>query len=155
MISKPKLHFLRHIVFYVRRFGPPLLYSTERYESFNHVFRMCSVLSNRQSPSHDICKQFGAFAAIKHVVTGGYWWCNTRKEYICASNNVLKFVDDNPKLAKFVGIGKELPPEFGKWCQSPFCFVTTYLTCCQAKYLVLMWLIVNPEESELSIHSLI
>ncbi|KAF8694557.1 hypothetical protein RHS03_08166, partial [Rhizoctonia solani] len=35
MILKPKFHFLVHLPAYIRRFGPALLFSTERFESFN------------------------------------------------------------------------------------------------------------------------
>lgn len=51
---KPKFHFLVHLTSYIRRFGPALLFSTERFESFNGVFRAASMFSNRHSPSRDI-----------------------------------------------------------------------------------------------------
>ncbi|KAH8977201.1 hypothetical protein EDB92DRAFT_1937991 [Lactarius akahatsu] len=38
LILKLKFHFLVHLPAYIRRFGPAVLFSTERYESFNHVF---------------------------------------------------------------------------------------------------------------------
>ncbi|KAI6017435.1 hypothetical protein EDC04DRAFT_2870103 [Pisolithus marmoratus] len=38
LISKPKFHFLVHLPTYIHRFGPALLFSMERYESFNHLF---------------------------------------------------------------------------------------------------------------------
>ncbi|KAI0757486.1 hypothetical protein C8Q80DRAFT_1059519, partial [Daedaleopsis nitida] len=57
-ISKSKLHFLVHLPFYIRRHGPAILFSTERYESFNHVFRLTSIYSNRQAPDRDSCNAF-------------------------------------------------------------------------------------------------
>ncbi|KAH9967696.1 hypothetical protein BJV74DRAFT_879922 [Russula compacta] len=42
LITKPKFHFLVHLSFYIRRFGPALLFSTERYEAYNTVFRAAS-----------------------------------------------------------------------------------------------------------------
>ncbi|KAG1779724.1 hypothetical protein EV702DRAFT_965571 [Suillus placidus] len=46
LISKPKFHFLVHLPAYIRCFGPAILFSTERYESFNHVFRLTCMHSN-------------------------------------------------------------------------------------------------------------
>uniref|UniRef100_A0A0W0EUV4 Uncharacterized protein n=1 Tax=Moniliophthora roreri TaxID=221103 RepID=A0A0W0EUV4_MONRR len=36
LITKLKFHFLVHLSAYIHRFGPPLIFSTERYELFNH-----------------------------------------------------------------------------------------------------------------------
>ncbi|KAI0819953.1 hypothetical protein BC628DRAFT_1281023, partial [Trametes gibbosa] len=71
-ISKPKFHFLVHLPVYIERFGPAILFSTERYESFNHIFRLSSVYSNRQAPSRDSCKAFASNDAMKHIVSGGF-----------------------------------------------------------------------------------
>ncbi|KAF8497317.1 hypothetical protein JB92DRAFT_3084667 [Gautieria morchelliformis] len=54
ILEKGKLHILTHLVEDVEHFGPAIRYATEVFECFNHVFRMCSVLSNHQSPGHDI-----------------------------------------------------------------------------------------------------
>ena len=43
---KPKFHFLVHLPAFIRHFGPTLLFTTERYESFNSVFRLTSIHSN-------------------------------------------------------------------------------------------------------------
>ncbi|KAG2089011.1 hypothetical protein BD769DRAFT_1372267, partial [Suillus cothurnatus] len=50
-ISKPKFHFLVHLLAYIRRFGPAIIFSTEQYKSFNHVFRLSCIYSNRRAPS--------------------------------------------------------------------------------------------------------
>ncbi|KAG6376770.1 hypothetical protein JVT61DRAFT_1794 [Boletus reticuloceps] len=73
LMSKPKFHFLLHLPMFIRRFGPAILYSTEHYESFNHVFRLAAIDSNRQAPSHDACQVFAEQEAMKHVVSGGHW----------------------------------------------------------------------------------
>ncbi|EJU06442.1 hypothetical protein DACRYDRAFT_45407, partial [Dacryopinax primogenitus] len=51
MISKPKLHILLHATDDIQRCGPAVGFTTERYKSYNLVFRTCSVNSNHQSPS--------------------------------------------------------------------------------------------------------
>lgn len=82
IIHKPKFHFLIHLPMYICRFGPTIAFSMECYESFNHIFHLCSIHSNKKAPSHDTCKWFGAHDIIKHVLLGGYWfdksshkWC--------------------------------------------------------------------------------
>ncbi|KAF8464783.1 hypothetical protein JB92DRAFT_2774975, partial [Gautieria morchelliformis] len=57
MIDNGKLHILTHLPDEIQHFGPAIRYATEVFECFNHVFRMCSILSNHQAPGHDIaCK---------------------------------------------------------------------------------------------------
>ncbi|KAF8266578.1 hypothetical protein EI94DRAFT_1547648, partial [Lactarius quietus] len=73
LVSKPKFHFLIHLPSFIRRFGPAILYSMECYESFNHIFRLSCIYSNRQVPSCDSCNAFAAQDRIKHITTGGYW----------------------------------------------------------------------------------
>ncbi|KAI5983206.1 hypothetical protein EDD15DRAFT_2115505, partial [Pisolithus albus] len=72
-VTKAKFHFLLHLPMFIRRFGPAILFSTERYESFNHVFCLASIYSNRQAPSRDACQLFAEQDNIKHVVTDGVW----------------------------------------------------------------------------------
>ncbi|KZT60628.1 hypothetical protein CALCODRAFT_418212, partial [Calocera cornea HHB12733] len=72
-ISKTKLHTALHMTDDVLRFGPATLYTTERYESYNSVFRLCSVLSNRHAPSKDISKVMADQARTQHITSGGYW----------------------------------------------------------------------------------
>ncbi|KAI0689246.1 hypothetical protein C8T65DRAFT_731047 [Cerioporus squamosus] len=71
--EKNKFHILLHLPDHVLRFGSSLLFSTERYESFNHIFRLCSIHSNRQAPSRDIANAFAHQERCRHVLTGGYW----------------------------------------------------------------------------------
>ncbi|KAJ7933328.1 hypothetical protein B0H13DRAFT_1856351 [Mycena leptocephala] len=54
IMTKYKLHVLPHLPDDVRRFGPPILYATEGFEGWKGVFRLCSILSDHQAPSHDI-----------------------------------------------------------------------------------------------------
>ncbi|KAF8593558.1 hypothetical protein BDV93DRAFT_460863 [Ceratobasidium sp. AG-I] len=72
LISKPKFHFLVHLPMYIKRFGPAILFSTKRFESFNAVFRAASIFSNRLSPSRDIALKFAELDRLKRIATGGY-----------------------------------------------------------------------------------
>jgi hypothetical protein len=70
IILKPKFHFLVHLPSYIKRFGPALLFSTERFESFNGVFCSASTYSNRQAPSRDIAQRFVTIERVKHICSG-------------------------------------------------------------------------------------
>ncbi|KZT39377.1 hypothetical protein SISSUDRAFT_1061200 [Sistotremastrum suecicum HHB10207 ss-3] len=72
-MNKPKFHLLKHLTADVRRFGPPILYATEGFESFNAIIRDWSIHSNRQAPSRDIGIQAAEAACIRHLMSGGYF----------------------------------------------------------------------------------
>jgi hypothetical protein len=116
LISKPKFHFLVHIPTFIRRFGPAVLFSTERYESFNHVFRLASIYSNRQAPSRDTCHTFASQDIVKHVATGGYWFDAGAKRWVRAGSAVQLYVDEHPSQARLLGLPKNndhiVPGEF-------------------------------------------
>jgi hypothetical protein len=73
VIAKMKYHLLVHVPEDIRRVGPIIGAGTEGYESFDLVFRYCSILSNHQSPSRDIAYQLARQETFKHIVSGG--WC--------------------------------------------------------------------------------
>lgn len=103
LISKPKFHFLVHLPFFIRRFGIALIFSTERYESFNSVFRSTCILSNRQAPSLDSCEQFADFDVMKHVATGGSWYHAATKRWVHAGPDVIQRVKKRKELSKLLG----------------------------------------------------
>jgi hypothetical protein len=73
IINKVKLHLLPHIIQDIRRFGPAVRNSTEIFECFNAIFRMCSIFSNHQAPSRDIALKFASMSRMKHILSGGFW----------------------------------------------------------------------------------
>ncbi|KAF8871236.1 hypothetical protein BD779DRAFT_1478341 [Infundibulicybe gibba] len=103
LLSKPKFHFLIHIPAYIRRFGPAILFSTERYESFNHVFRLTCIFSNRQAPSRDTCRTFSNQDRIKHIVFGGYWFNSSLRRWVRAGGDVLDYMKADPTRAQYLG----------------------------------------------------
>ncbi|KAJ6501774.1 hypothetical protein DFH09DRAFT_1051553 [Mycena vulgaris] len=104
LISKPKFHFLLHLPFFIRRFGPAVLFSTERYEAYNAVFRACSIYSNRLTPSRDIAWSFAGIDRVKHVVTGGWWRDSKSKKWVCAKPRVMRHILNHPEFAAMVGL---------------------------------------------------
>ncbi|KAJ7017720.1 hypothetical protein C8F04DRAFT_1332361 [Mycena alexandri] len=113
LISKPKFHFLLHLPFFIRRFGPAVLFSTERYEAYNAVFRACSIYSNRLTPSRDIAWSFAGIDRVKHIVTGG-WWKDTRtQKWTCANTRVMRHILAHPEMAAMVGLPTKVEHEPG------------------------------------------
>ncbi|KAF7982629.1 hypothetical protein HWV62_27053 [Athelia sp. TMB] len=95
LISKPKFHFLLHLPFYIQRFGPALLFSTERFESYNAVFRGASIYSNHLAPSRDIAWTFARMDRVKHIMTGGWWKDAKSGAWVCASSRVMQHILDH------------------------------------------------------------
>ncbi|KAJ6480443.1 hypothetical protein C8R45DRAFT_1054393 [Mycena sanguinolenta] len=101
ILLKIKLHLLPHIVEDARRFGPPIRNSTEVFECFNAIFRLCSILSNHQAPSRDIALKFASMDRMKHILSGGFWKVNN--EWVCAGPNVLSVLKNMPIIQRHLG----------------------------------------------------
>lgn len=103
MIQKIKLHLQVHLREDIRRFGPLVGVSTEGYESFNAVFRHCSVFSNHLAPSRDIALQLAAQENMKHCLTGGWSNQNTDGRWIVAGSAVTETIRKQPMLQRLIG----------------------------------------------------
>ena len=104
IITKPKFHFLVHLPYYIRHFGPALLFATERYESFNTVFRLTCIYSNRRAPSRDSALTFAQLDRVKHIASGGWWYDNKRRRYACAAPSVLNAILWRSEYAHLIGL---------------------------------------------------
>ncbi|KZP03098.1 hypothetical protein FIBSPDRAFT_969316, partial [Athelia psychrophila] len=102
ILTKFKLHVLAHIKEDIRRHGPAILYSTEIFECWNAIFRMCSVLSNHLAPSHDIAVTLADMERFKHQVSGG-WWKNEAGTYVQAGQGIRSFMEGNKQLQRRLG----------------------------------------------------
>jgi hypothetical protein len=85
------------------------MFSTERYESFNHVFRLTCIHSNRQAPSQDTCKTFAVNDTVKHIATGRYWFDNTSKSWRQAGSEILSHMQNHPEHLRSLGIQLSSP----------------------------------------------
>lgn len=110
LISKPKFHFLVHLPMYIERFGPAIVFSTERYESFNSVFRASCINSNRQAPSRDTCEHLAYSDTIKHILSGGYWYSKAHKLWVKAGPGVQRILEETPEIRDIMGLYKEPVP---------------------------------------------
>lgn len=102
IINKIKLHIFVHLEENIRRFGPAILYSTEIFECWNAIFRLCSVLSNHLGPSHDIAVTMADMERFKHQVSGGYWKSKSG-QYVQAGRKVRSFMLENQQLQRRLG----------------------------------------------------
>jgi hypothetical protein len=100
-MTKVKLHVLTHLVDDIRRFGPAVRYATEIFECFNHIFRLCSILSNHQAPSRDTAIKLAGLDRLKHIVSGGYW--REEESWRNASDNVWRYLTSRPELQTHLG----------------------------------------------------
>ncbi|KAJ7450480.1 hypothetical protein B0H11DRAFT_2161827 [Mycena galericulata] len=102
ILAKNKLHILAHIRADVLRHGPLLGVITEGFESYNGVFRFCSIFSNHLAPSRDISRQLAHQEGLKHRLTGG-WWLSETGEWEQAGWAVRDFLAERPILQALLG----------------------------------------------------
>ncbi|KAJ7687158.1 hypothetical protein B0H17DRAFT_1160505 [Mycena rosella] len=103
IVAKVKYHLLIHTDEDVVQFGPLIGLATELFESFNAVFRYCSILSNHLAPSRDIAIQLADQEGLKHRLTGGWWSSGSDANWQRAGPGVRNFMADHPILQRLVG----------------------------------------------------
>ncbi|KAI9571213.1 hypothetical protein HD554DRAFT_1998148, partial [Boletus coccyginus] len=114
LLTKAKFHFLVHLPMFIRRFGPAILFSTERYESFNGVYRLSSVYSNRQAPSRDACHLFAEQDNVMHVMSGGTWHDPTAQKWAKAGPGVVEYFNAHPHQRRLLGFPNMEPPKVAR-----------------------------------------
>lgn len=101
IIQKSKCHILTHVVEDIRRFGPAITLSTEIFEKFNGVFRLCSTLSNRHAPSKDIGNKMADMHRFKHIASGGWW--KEGDQWATSGKLVQHFFNQHDRLQGYLG----------------------------------------------------
>ena len=114
IINKMKLQILPNLVEDVHRFGPAIRYSTEIFECFNAIFRLCSVLSNHQAPSWDIANKFASMDSLKHILSGGYWK-SSDGEWVRAGTKVRDLLHNDPFIQRHLGWVPSVTPSVGEY----------------------------------------
>ncbi|EKM74296.1 hypothetical protein AGABI1DRAFT_103438 [Agaricus bisporus var. burnettii JB137-S8] len=124
IIKKIKYHYLTHIEEDIQRFGPLIGVMTENYESYNSVFRACSVLSNHLSPSRDIAHQLSRQETAKHILSGGSWFSHSSNGWVEPGFGVQRLIEANPHLRRLHGwpgssrhtvLNPKVKTHAGKW----------------------------------------
>ncbi|KAJ7208399.1 hypothetical protein C8J57DRAFT_1441105 [Mycena rebaudengoi] len=113
IMTKYKLHVLPHLPGDVRHFGLPILYATEGFEGWNGVFRLCSILSNHQAPSHDIGITLADMEGFKHQASGGWWKPAGSQAYIQAGHEIIAFLHRNKELQRRLSWMDKIKPKPG------------------------------------------
>ncbi|KAL0572680.1 hypothetical protein V5O48_009279 [Marasmius crinis-equi] len=108
--AKLKLHLLTHLAEDIRRFGPLVGLSTEVFESFNSVFRSCSILSNHLAPSRDIALQLADQEGLKWRTSGGWWFSAERQEWVQAGPGIQELVNSQPLIQQLLGLSRNIGP---------------------------------------------
>ncbi|KAF8193520.1 hypothetical protein K438DRAFT_2131595 [Mycena galopus ATCC 62051] len=113
ILSKVKYHLLVHTDKDVVEFGPLIGVITEIFESFNTVFRHCSILSNHLAPSRDIARQLADQEGLKHRLTGGWWYSAGEDKWRRSGSDVRFFLEEHPVLQKLLGWTDPKPVKHG------------------------------------------
>ncbi|KAJ6619148.1 hypothetical protein B0H10DRAFT_1744510, partial [Mycena sp. CBHHK59/15] len=103
IMTKIKYHLFTHIDFDAIQLGPLIAMATEIFESFNAVFRYCSIYSNHLAPSRDIAIQFGRQETVKHQLPGGRWMSKSTGDWHAAGPGVRHFIEKHPILQRLHG----------------------------------------------------
>ncbi|KAH8926419.1 hypothetical protein BT69DRAFT_1215259 [Atractiella rhizophila] len=109
--NKRKFHLLVHLTDNVRRFGVPINYATEKFESYNGISRLRSVFSNHQAPGVDIAASFSGYDRVRHIFSGGFWKDKVTGEWVCASSKVRAIMHDQSYHQM---LGLTLPPAWSQ-----------------------------------------
>ncbi|OJD09947.1 hypothetical protein ACJ73_10004 [Blastomyces percursus] len=100
ILDKVKIHLLCHLPEDIIRFGPAVGFSTERFESYNAVFRKSSIYSNRLNPSRDIAYAHSSQERMKYMLLGGFLNGAT-SEWKRAGYCVLNCIKHSPLLTTY------------------------------------------------------
>ncbi|KAL1674251.1 hypothetical protein EV122DRAFT_282209 [Schizophyllum commune] len=120
--NKPKFHLLLHIVEHIRLFGPPLLFATEVFESYNAVIRAWSVNSNGQAPSRDIARAAASARRVAHLLRAGFFRMEAegpdgarRARWIQAGEGVQQLASIPSIVTRRLGLIPDSPPIVGTY----------------------------------------
>jgi hypothetical protein len=111
-VNKPKFHMLTHLAEAVRRFGPPCLFASEKFESFNGILRNASIHSNRQSPGKDIAITFSNYQGMRLILSGAFLFDHQRMYHFQPSFNVTEVFRNNKGIQNMMGIDLSYEPKY-------------------------------------------
>ena len=102
-VNKPKFHMLTHLPQAVKRFGPPCLFASEKFEAYNGILRTASIHSNRHSPGRDIAIHFSNYQAMRLTLSGAFLFDHQSKTHFQPSPRVTEAFANDKHLQKMMG----------------------------------------------------
>lgn len=105
ILKARKFHFLTHLSFHIRRFGPAPSFATEVFESMNKRLRKPLVNSNRKNPTKDSSTYFHCASVFRHLASGGYFQFNN--QWTCAGTKLINAFSD-PFVKEMLGFKTRL-----------------------------------------------
>ncbi|KAH9808346.1 hypothetical protein DFH28DRAFT_936321 [Melampsora americana] len=123
--NKPKFHMLIHLCDAINQFGPPCLFATENFESYNGNTRESSIHSNHLSPGRDIANSCNNNRLMRAFGAGSHIYDHKLKTYIHAGRKVQETFRNNRLFQRALGFNalwnQENSVEFGRSCDpQPF-----------------------------------
>jgi hypothetical protein len=103
MGQQPKWHMLLHLPKSIARFGPPSLFATKKFESFNRIMRLASVHSNQHHPGRDIAISFVNFQSIRLILSGAQLINHQSGQTFHAQPDVTNLFKYNHMIQKSMG----------------------------------------------------
>ena len=110
-VNKPKFHMLTHLPQAVKRFGPPSLFASEKFEAYNGIVRNASVHSNCHSPGRDIAIQFYNYQAMQLTLSGAFLFDQKTKKRFQPPHNLTDFFQHNQHLQRMKGMNTTDTPD--------------------------------------------
>ena len=101
--NKPKFHMLLHLPESIERFGPPSLFATEKFESFNKILRLDSIHTNRHSPGRDIAISFVNFQSLRLILSGAQLTNHRSGQTFQPGPNVTRIFLENEMIQQSMG----------------------------------------------------
>ena len=106
--NKPKFHMLLHLPESIERFGPPSLFATKKFESFNKILRLASIHTNRHSPGRDIAISFVNFQSLRLILSGAQLTNHHSGQTFQPGPNVTQFFLDNEMIQQSMGYNRNM-----------------------------------------------
>jgi len=110
--NKPKYHMLTHLPESVKRFGPPSLFASEKFESYNSVLREASVHSNQHSPGRDIANTFSNYQIMRLILSGGQIYNKKDKVFFKPSDKVAQVFQNHIQIQHLMGMNEGFPRKY-------------------------------------------
>ncbi|KAI9617965.1 hypothetical protein KEM48_006903 [Puccinia striiformis f. sp. tritici PST-130] len=111
-VNKLKFHIITHLYQSVLRYGPPSLFASEKFESFNSNARRASGHSNRHSPGRDIAITFSDSAATRLIVSGATLFAHEGKFHFKPAANVTEVFKYSKGIQQLFGLDQTISPPY-------------------------------------------